>query len=196
TLFDNGNFHTPAFSRALEYDVDENALTARLVWHYPDTQDVFSVAMGFVERLDNGDTLIGFGAAKPDIVEVDPGGNPVLTVTLPPGIFSYRASRSTGPNDLAVGASGAGSPGLRLEVRPNPCRSRAQTTLRLGAEARVSMRVYDAAGRVVVTPLDHAVLDAGDHRVVLDLTGWRPGVYFVRAEAGGRAYVRKLQRTR
>ena len=34
TLFDNGNFHSPPFSRALEYRLDELGKTATLVWEY------------------------------------------------------------------------------------------------------------------------------------------------------------------
>ncbi len=45
-LFDNGNFRTPAFSRALEYVLDEKAKTATLVWEYRHTPDIFSIAMG------------------------------------------------------------------------------------------------------------------------------------------------------
>ena len=44
TLFDNGNFHTPPFSRALEFQVDENAMTATLAWQYRNTPDIFGAA--------------------------------------------------------------------------------------------------------------------------------------------------------
>src|SRR6185312_3855252 len=34
TLFDNGNLHTPPFSRAMEYQMDETNMTATVAWHY------------------------------------------------------------------------------------------------------------------------------------------------------------------
>jgi hypothetical protein len=38
TLFDNGNFHTPSFSRAVEYKLDEATKSATLVWEYRNTR--------------------------------------------------------------------------------------------------------------------------------------------------------------
>ena len=32
SLFDNGNYHSPPFSRAIEYSLNENNKTATLVW--------------------------------------------------------------------------------------------------------------------------------------------------------------------
>ena len=50
TLFDNGNGHTPPFSRAVEYELDEQARSARLVWQYRNTPDTYGSAMGYVQR--------------------------------------------------------------------------------------------------------------------------------------------------
>lgn len=72
-LFDNGNLHTPPESRAVEYEVDERAMTARLVWQYRPGPALFAFAMGFAQRLPSGNTLINFGTAQ-KIVEVDNAG--------------------------------------------------------------------------------------------------------------------------
>ncbi len=61
TLLDNGNLHVPAFSRAVEYALDTSQMTATLVWQYRNTPDIFDQAMGFVQRMENGNTLIGWG---------------------------------------------------------------------------------------------------------------------------------------
>jgi Arylsulfotransferase (ASST) len=53
TLFDNGNFRTPEFSRAVEYAIDEVQKTATLVWQYRHNPDVFGFAAGSVQRLPN-----------------------------------------------------------------------------------------------------------------------------------------------
>jgi len=96
-LFDNGNFRTPLFSRAVEYAIDEVQKTATLVWQYRLNPDVFSVATGSVQRLSNGNTLIGWGTANPTLTEVAPNGSLVSELTFDPGVGSYRAFRFEWP---------------------------------------------------------------------------------------------------
>jgi hypothetical protein len=96
-LFDNGNFRVPAFSRAVEYAIDEVQKTATLVWQYRLTPDVFGFATGSVQRLPNGNTLIGWGTATPTLTEVAADGSLVSELTFDPGIASYRAVRFEWP---------------------------------------------------------------------------------------------------
>ncbi len=91
TLFDNGNFRTPLQSRALEYNLDEENKIATLVWKYVNTPVTYGPFMGSVQRLKNGNTLIGWGGTNPTLTEVTPQGTIALQMTLPTGIFSYRA---------------------------------------------------------------------------------------------------------
>lgn len=101
TVFDNGNGHVPRFSRALEYRLDERRKTATLVWQFRHSPDVYSGAMGDVERLPNGNTLIGWGYANPAVTEVTPDGQVVYEAyfTAPERIlrYSYRAFRYDWP---------------------------------------------------------------------------------------------------
>lgn len=97
TLFDNGNFHSPRFSRAVEYEVDEEKMTAKLVWEYRHDPDVFGSAAGSVQRLSNGNTLIGWGFTMPTLTEVTPGERVVLELSFDPGIATYRALRFEWP---------------------------------------------------------------------------------------------------
>jgi hypothetical protein len=124
-LFDNGNFHTPSHSRAVEYALDESAKTATLVWEYRNSPETYGSAMGSVERLANGNTVIGWGATGPALTEVTPEGTEVEEITLPDGIFSYRAFRYEWPPSipaslqtarLDVGAKGAE---VRVWIRPD-----------------------------------------------------------------------------
>ena len=62
-LFDNGNFHNPPESRAVEYALDTLAMTATLVWEFRRAPPVFAPFVGSVQRFQNGHTLIGYGAA-------------------------------------------------------------------------------------------------------------------------------------
>ena len=93
-LFDNGTSHDPPQSRVVEYELDQDARTARLVWSYSDGR--FSPAMGSAQRLPNGNTLIGWGtgpADRPNVTEVTPDGAVVFGLSLPPNQISYRAYR-------------------------------------------------------------------------------------------------------
>jgi hypothetical protein len=93
TVFDNGVYHEPAFSRVLEYEVDEQQMTATVVWEYI-PQGTYSYYMGNAERLANGNTLIGWGGTTgASVTEVTPDGTIVWEMTLPPAVFSYRAFR-------------------------------------------------------------------------------------------------------
>jgi len=89
-LFDNGNDHASPVSRAVEYQLDERAKTARMVWEYRDT--TYGFAMGFAERLPNGNTLICFGTARV-IKEVTPGKDVVFVLRVLSDEMPYRAVR-------------------------------------------------------------------------------------------------------
>jgi hypothetical protein len=74
--------------------------------------------------------------------------------------------------------------GLRLEpASPNPFHLQTAISYHVPAPGHVSLRVYDALGRAVMTLYDgHA--GAGDHRAVLDGAALSPGVYVVELRAG------------
>jgi Arylsulfotransferase (ASST)/Bacterial Ig-like domain/Kre9/KNH-like N-terminal Ig-like domain/Secretion system C-terminal sorting domain len=95
TLFDNGNQHSPQYSRAVEYKLDEQNKTATLVWEYRHNPDIFTMAMGDVQKLSNGNTVIGWGSAgsngDPALTELSPADSIVLELSLPKGETSYRA---------------------------------------------------------------------------------------------------------
>lgn len=93
TLFDNGNGLQPEYSRALEYVLDEEHLTATLVWEYRNTPDTFSDSMGNAQRLPNGNTVIGWASALPTLTEVTANGVKAFELTMGPGHQSYRAYR-------------------------------------------------------------------------------------------------------
>lgn len=93
TLFDNGNFHSPQFSRAVEYKLDEVNKTATLVWQFRHNPDYYTFAMGSAQRLQNGNTLIGWGSISPTLTEVKPNGNIALEMRLPYPTVSYRVFR-------------------------------------------------------------------------------------------------------
>jgi hypothetical protein len=56
-------------------------MTARLVWEFRPSPAITSPIMGSVQRLSNGNTLIGF-AIPGRVMEVDRGGSVVSDATL------------------------------------------------------------------------------------------------------------------
>lgn len=127
TMFDNGNFRIPQFSRAVEYALDPIAMTATRVWEQRSTPDVFGVAFGSVQRLANGSTLIGWGATSPTLTEVAPDGQTVCRLSFDRGVASYRSLRFEWPPFKA--ATIAFDPGtLSLESESTPDRD--QSALR------------------------------------------------------------------
>jgi len=95
TLFDNGNQHIPNYSRAVEYKLDEENKTATLVWDYRHNPDIYGNAMGSVQRLPNGNTLIGWGRASATgqavLTEIHPDKSIALELFYPGNLTSYRA---------------------------------------------------------------------------------------------------------
>ncbi|HET9707041.1 MAG TPA: aryl-sulfate sulfotransferase, partial [Gemmatimonadales bacterium] len=95
-FYDNGLAHTPPESRAVEYRLDRVAMTATLVWEYRHDPALFTPIVGSVQRLHNGNTLVGFGAAA-RMVEVTPAGQVLwegrLTLNGQPVQYFYRARR-------------------------------------------------------------------------------------------------------
>ena len=79
---------------------------------------------------------------------------------------------------------------------PNPFTAGSTMRLALPEPGRVTVRIYDPAGRLVRTLVDER-MPAGEHGVVWDGrdgTGRHvaSGVYFVRAEAGRQSSSRKV----
>jgi hypothetical protein len=60
-MYDNGAMRDTPFSRAVEYKINETEKTATRVWQYRSTPDIYTISMGSVQRLSNGNTIIGWG---------------------------------------------------------------------------------------------------------------------------------------
>ncbi len=92
---------------------------------------------------------------------------------------------------LAEGAAPALAFALESPA-PNPARAATQVRFTLPATGSATLQVFDLQGRCVSTPLDRASLAAGPHAVQVETSGWKPGVYYCRLTAAGRAATRKL----
>jgi len=174
TLFDNGNFHTPPFSRAIEYDLDQVNKTCTLVWQYRHSPSIFSFAMGYAQRLPNGNTVVGWGSSNPTLTEVDPAGHVVYELSYPMGVFSYRAYRQT----WSEGAHKPYPASFRLYQNfPNPFNPLTTIRYDVSEDGFVSLKIYDMLGREV-KDLVHTDLGKGKYSVTFNAGGLASGVYF------------------
>ena len=92
-LFDNGLTRPEAeggeYSRALELRLDNATMTAVKEWEYRPTPDIFASHVSSAYRLRNGNTLVDFANATPQvIVEVAPSGQEVFQLE-----FAHIGSR-------------------------------------------------------------------------------------------------------
>jgi hypothetical protein len=90
-VFDNGNFHDPPRSRAIEYEVNVTTMKVTRTWLYPEGVNEFGAFMGSARRLPNGNTIIGWGDI-PKLTEVQADGTVALEMLL--GTRTYRVFRS------------------------------------------------------------------------------------------------------
>ena len=100
-LFDNGYERTvERFTRALEFEIEGN--TARKAWEWRPARDNWAPVIGSARRLENGDTMLGFGL-QPDSTlrstgpieayEVTNAGKVVWHITVTANVRSmYRAT--------------------------------------------------------------------------------------------------------
>ncbi|MBN2105355.1 aryl-sulfate sulfotransferase [bacterium] len=95
TLFDNGNKRDPQYSRAVEYKIDPQKMTAEKVWEYTFPPDgIYTEMMGSVQILPNGNRLIDACGFPPYYYacELSPEGELLQEITNP-ALTSYRTKR-------------------------------------------------------------------------------------------------------
>lgn len=93
-VFDNGNYHNPRFSRAVEFHLDTLNMTASKVWEYRHTPDRYTPWMGNAQRLPNGNTLINYAdGSLPKATEVSESGEIVYEGDFVSYTHCYRTFR-------------------------------------------------------------------------------------------------------
>jgi hypothetical protein len=186
-LFDNGNYHSPPFSRAVEYKLDNIQNTATLVWQYRNSPNTFAFAMGNIHRLENGNTIIGWGSATPTVSEVRPDGLKVFQLSFAFGIFSYRAFRYVWEETPVV------LPALYnlYQNYPNPFNSTTSIKYDLPENGNVSLKIYDILGREVRTLISE-YKQAGSYLIDFHSENFASGVYFYKLTANYFSSTRRM----
>jgi len=86
TVFDNGNERVPSYSRAIEYLLDTVNMTVTKVWEYDADKNYFARTKGSTQRLENGNTIIGYGGLnEPNVIEVNEDGEVTMQIDFPQG---------------------------------------------------------------------------------------------------------------
>ena len=188
TLFDNGNFHSPTFSRAVEYKLDEKNKTVELVWQFRNSPDNHAFAMGYVQRLSNGNTLIGWGASNPSVTEVTPDGTKVLELSFPQPWVSYRAYKF----DWNRYVSTAIPSDYYLEQNfPNPFNPSTTLRFELLNPGRAKLFVSDILGKQVAVLVDKDLL-TGTYEYTFNAGNLSSGIYFYTLSSGGRIITKRM----
>lgn len=88
-------------------------------------------------------------------------------------------------DETPLGSVGARSADMALRLMPNPSSGEARIGFRLDSPGRMTLEIFDPAGRLVARPFSHLRVDAGEqHRQwdgrALDGSHLPSGIYFVR----------------
>lgn len=75
---------------------------------------------------------------------------------------------------------------------PNPFNPRTVIPFTLAGDSYISLVVYDMLGKKVHTLIENTFLPAGNHSAIIEGKALAAGNYFVRLNAGGKMYVRKI----
>ncbi|MDA0946139.1 MAG: aryl-sulfate sulfotransferase [Bacteroidetes bacterium] len=98
-MFDNALYNNNGtLSRALELELDTINFTAERVWQFAHPDGVYSAAQGSAIRLDNGNTLIGWGTAGSPtygsrVTEVTADGQIAMDIRFQNAAGLYRARK-------------------------------------------------------------------------------------------------------
>jgi outer membrane protein assembly factor BamB len=92
TIFDNGNVNVEEEPRAIQVELDEDAMKASLVREYTHPSKLFSETQGSVQVLPNGNVFVGWGSS-PVISEFSHAGDLLFGAEFPAEGETYRAFR-------------------------------------------------------------------------------------------------------
>ena len=104
TLHDNGSFLTRG-PRAVRFELRSGV--AKLIENVSDARVTFSLCCGSARRMRAGNWVITSGAGSSTVSELSPSGRPLLTLTMPTNLFTYRAD-AIEPGRLSAAALRAG----------------------------------------------------------------------------------------
>ncbi|HLG02904.1 MAG TPA: aryl-sulfate sulfotransferase [Bacteroidia bacterium] len=95
TMLDNGDAGPPFHPVAgKEYNINVSSMTATLIWNYSETPSVYSLAIGNMQRLANGNSLINYGFTPGQTLMfnvIDSTGGKIFEIEFADTLRTYRA---------------------------------------------------------------------------------------------------------
>jgi hypothetical protein len=175
-LFDNGNYHTPPASRVCEYSIDASKMTATLVREFRHSPNLYSLAMGSVQYLDNGNWLIGWGSnSNVAVTEVTPSGETVLEMSMTNGDVSYRAFKFPWQKPLSS-VNESGNNNYNVVCYPTPSSSSINIEYELPSPEMVAISITDCLGRIVRNE-NEIISASGKNTHTMNMSTLPNGVY-------------------
>jgi hypothetical protein len=182
-LFDNGLYNKPKVSRGVEYALDTAAKTVTQVWAFAHPDSIAGDMMGSIQRLDNGNTLIGWGTnTSRTCTEVTPEKKIALDMSMSGSTWSYRVYKAVRNLPTTSVKKDIASNVLGVSTFPNPTSSSTMLSYRLERTSNVSYSIIDALGRRVQNG-DLGVVNKGMNVSSISLSGLAKGVYTVQVYA-------------
>lgn len=191
TLFDNGNYHKPSFSRSVEYRIDETNMTAEKVWEYRNEPSIYTFAMGYTERLKNGNTSISWGFAPTAYTEVNSNNEIVYEFNFDSTNFSYRIFRE----DWNVSPDGIPNIPVDFAVTlnyPNPFNAQTNIYFNVINNSNVTLKIYDILGKEVATLLNNEFKETGKYVSNFNSVALSSGIYFYKLQIGNDFYTHSM----
>jgi hypothetical protein len=193
-MFDNGLYNKPKVSRGVEYVVDTAAKTVTQVWAFAHPDSIAGDMQGSINRLPNGNTLIGWGTNQArTYTEATPDKQVALDVTMTMNgpSTSYRVYKAVRNLPKASVKKEIASNVLGLSAFPNPTSSSTTLSYTLENTSTVSYSVIDALGRRVQNG-DIGTVNKGTNMSSIYLTGLAKGVYTVQVYADGKTSASRI----
>lgn len=192
TLYDNGNYHSPQFSRALEYSIDVANKVVTKVWEYRHNPSVYGSWGGYVQRLEGGNTLIGWGGVNPAVTEVTPDGTTVFEAYFPAGWFSYRAFKYLWLETTPVSQNHTILGVFALQQNyPNPFNPQTKIKYVIYSASFTELTIYDITGRVIAKPVSE-YKQQGSYEITFDGTNLASGIYFYKLQSCGDVSIKRM----
>lgn len=183
TLFDNGTCHEPKISSAKEYELDEVNKTAKLVWKYTHTSNLYCETMGNVQRLPNGNTFINWGTiptstpSYSSFTEVRPDKSTAYELRFNTFNLVYRSYRfpwninSTSiqnPNNITS---------FEISAYPNPANDYFNLNIFLKNPVILNILLLNTNGMIVSNINNYKAIE-GSNTIRFDTKGIESGIYF------------------
>lgn len=191
TIFDNGNYHEPRFSRSVEYRINETNMTAENVWEYRNVPSIYTFAMGYTERLNNGNTSISWGFAPTAYTEVNSNNEIVYEFNFDSTNFSYRIFRE----DWDVSPDGIPNIPVDYAVTlnyPNPFNAQTNIYYNVLKNSNVTLKIYDILGKEIATLLNNEFKETGKYVSNFNSVALSSGIYFYKLQIGNDFYTHSM----